>query len=95
MQEAKERIKKRAICKNHNTLILEQGDKVRLVNFKKLKDPSLKDEPNWWSEIYEILALPPHSAKSQSHNLGHSRVSPTILIRPRQRRCCSISIQSR
>jgi hypothetical protein len=54
LKEAKERIKKRAVAKNHNSLVLEEGDKVRLVNFKKQKSPQYKDEPNWWPEIYEI-----------------------------------------
>ena len=55
LDDAKQRIKDRAIMRNHNTLRLEVGDKVRLVNFKKQKDPKYKDEPNWWPEIYEIF----------------------------------------
>ena len=55
LDDAKQRIKDRAIMRNHNTLRLELGDKVRLVNFKKQKDPKYKDEPNWWPEVYEIF----------------------------------------
>ena len=40
LDDAKQRIKDRAIMRNHNTLRLEVGDKVRLVNFKKQKDPT-------------------------------------------------------
>jgi hypothetical protein len=40
---------------NHNTLTLDKGDKVRLVNFKKMKSAQYKDEPNWWPEVYSIF----------------------------------------
>ena len=36
LDAAKQRIKDRAIMRNHNTMALEVGDKVRLVNFKKM-----------------------------------------------------------
>jgi hypothetical protein len=55
LDEAKQRIKDRAIMRNHNSMALEVGDKVRLVNFKKMKDSKYKDEPNWWPEVYEIF----------------------------------------
>ena len=69
LQEAKERIKRRAISRNHNTLVLGIGDKVRLVNFKKLKSPELKDEPNWWPEIYEIFHVV--TPKNPTHPLRY------------------------
>lgn len=80
LQEAKERIKKRAICKNHNTLILEQGDKVRLVNFKKLKDPSQKDEPNWWPEIYEIFHVVKPKNPSHPYRYMLNPNPPTTIV---------------
>ena len=55
LQDAKERIKARAKMLNHNTLTLDKGDKVRLVNFKKMKSSQYKDEPNWWPEVYSIF----------------------------------------
>ena len=54
LQEAKDRLKEKAKLKNKNAMVLGEGDKVRLVNFKKQKSPQYKDEPNWWPEVYEI-----------------------------------------
>ena len=54
IQEAKDRVKASARAKNKNSMTLDVGDKVRLVNFKKLKSPQYKDEPNWWPEVHEI-----------------------------------------
>ena len=47
LQQSKDRIKERAKQRNKNMMTLSEGDKVRLVNFKKAKDPGqYKDEPN-------------------------------------------------
>jgi transposase InsO family protein len=55
LQEAKDRLKEKAKVRNKNLMVLNKGDKVRLVNFKKAKDQGqYKDEPNWWPEVYEI-----------------------------------------
>eukprot|EP01043_Picozoa_sp_COSAG02_P036068 COSAG02_NODE_2621_length_8402_cov_12.631218_5_plen_534_part_00 len=55
LQQAKDRLKERAQQRNKNLMILNKGDKVRLLNFKKAKSPDqYKDDPNWWPEIYEV-----------------------------------------
>ena len=56
LQQSKDRLKERAKVRNKNVMTLSKGDKVRLVNFKKAKDPDqYKDEPNWWPEVYEVF----------------------------------------
>ena len=50
------RLKERAKVRNKNVMTLSKGDKVRLVNFKKAKDPDqYKDEPNWWPDRTQRL----------------------------------------
>ena len=56
LQQSKDRLKERAKVRNKNVMTLSKGYKVRLVNFKKAKDPDqYKDEPNWWPEVYEVF----------------------------------------
>ena len=91
LKEAKERIKKRAVAKNHNSLVLNEGDKVRLVNFKKQKDPSYKDEPNWWPEIYEIYHVirPKDPSYPLRYNLEPNPPTTIVGNRPGYRWNCS------
>jgi transposase InsO family protein len=56
VQGYKDRQKEKAKLTNRNLLTLDEGDKVRLMNFKKSKGgDQYKDEPNWWPEVYTVF----------------------------------------
>jgi hypothetical protein len=80
LQQSKDRIKERAKQRNKNMMTLSEGDKVRLVNFKKAKDPGqYKDEPNWWPEVYEVYHVF-HSKVGRAPQYALEPNPPTTIV---------------